>query len=44
MFNPLTVVAGAAWLASRGRMTRFWLSAPGLATLGVFGLVRNLAH
>jgi Protein of unknown function (DUF2752) len=44
MFNPLTVVGGAAWLAFRGRTTKFLLSAPGLATLAVFGLVRNLAH
>jgi Protein of unknown function (DUF2752) len=44
MFNPLTVVGGAASLAFRGRTTKFLLSAPGLATLALFGLVRNLAH
>lgn len=41
-FNPLVVVLLAAWTIARARTVAFCLSAPGLALLAGFGLLRNL--
>ena len=40
-FNPLLMVALGAWLLARERTTAFCFSAPGLALVAGFGLLRN---
>lgn len=41
-FNPLTIVLLAAWTIARARTVAFVFSAPGLALMAGFGLLRNL--